>query len=107
MARQACNSLIKDQKNMKHPLRKLFRPLLQPFEKGTGNYDYKPLNRKLLLVLAVLFCGLAAAVAFIGIGGNGIGFMLPAIVFACVGIVALVVATLGTDRAVAKIWRNR
>jgi hypothetical protein len=33
--------------------------------------------------------------------------MLPAIVFGCVGIVALVVATLGTDRAVAKIWRNR
>ncbi|MCK9505407.1 MAG: hypothetical protein M0Q95_14660 [Porticoccaceae bacterium] len=92
---------------MKYPLRKLFRPILQPFEKGVEDYDYKPLNRKLLLILAILFCSLAAAVAIIGAGGSGAGFVLPAIVFGGVGIVALVVATLGTDRAVAKIWRNR
>jgi hypothetical protein len=38
--------------------------------------------------------------------GNA-GFVLPALVFGTVGVVALVVGGLGNDRAVARIWGNK
>ncbi|KJS04653.1 MAG: hypothetical protein VR73_14165 [Gammaproteobacteria bacterium BRH_c0] len=92
---------------MKTMLRALFRPILQPFEKGSEPYAYKPLNRKLLIVMGVLFSGLALAVFFVARGGEGLGFLLPVIVFGVVGTVCFVVGGLGNERAVSKIWGNK
>lgn len=92
---------------MKTLLRSLFAPLLNIFEKGTAPYHYKPMNRTLLIVMGVLFSGLALAVFFVARGGEGLGFLLPVIVFGAVGIVCFVVGGLGNERAVSKIWGNK
>ena len=78
---------------MKALLRTLFRPLLDVFERGTEPYAYRPLNRKLLIVMGVLFSGLAAGVYLAGRGA--------------VGVVCLVVGGLGNERAVSRIWGNK
>jgi hypothetical protein len=92
---------------MKTLLRKLFAPILNIFEKGDEPYAYKSLNRKILIVIGLLFLGLAAAVGYLAIGQGEAGFILPVLVFSAVSLVTLVVGLLGSDRAVAKIWSNR
>lgn len=92
---------------MKAMFRKIFAPILNVFEKGEGEYVYKPLNRKILIVIGVLFLGLASAVAYLSVGQDELGFFIPVLVFSAVALVTLVVGLLGTDRAVAKIWGNR
>ncbi|MDY0068888.1 MAG: hypothetical protein WDA10_09830 [Porticoccaceae bacterium] len=92
---------------MKEMLRTLFRPLLAPFEKGTGPYAYRPLNRKLLIVMGILFAGLATGVYLAGRGGDDIAYLLPVLVFGAVALVCLVVGGLGNERAVSRIWGNR
>ena len=91
---------------MKDTLRKLFWPILKPFEKGNGPFAYKPLNRKILLAVGRLFLVLALAVLAIA-PRNGPGFLIPVLVFGGVGLVGLVVGLLGSDRAVSNIWGSR
>lgn len=91
---------------MKEQLRKLCSPVLKIFERGDEPYNYKPLNRKILIVMGLLFSGLATGVFYVSPSGN-YGFLLPVIVFYTVGIVCIIVGVLGNDRAVAKIWGNR
>jgi len=91
---------------MKEQLRSLFSPVLNLFEKGAEPYIYKPINRKILIVMGLLFSGLAAAVLYFTPGADA-GYLLPVIVFSIVGLVCLAVGFLGNDRAVAKIWGNR
>jgi len=91
---------------MKERLRILFSPILNQFEKGTEPYSYKPLNRKILIIMGLLFSGLAAGVYYIT-PGNDIGYLLPVIVFSTVGLVCILIGMLGNDRAVSKIWGNR
>ena len=92
---------------MKALLRTLFSPLLDVFERGTEPYAYRPLNRKLLIVMGVLFSGLAAGVYLAGRGGDDIAYLLPVLVFGAVGVVCLVVGGLGNERAVSRIWGNK
>ena len=92
---------------MKETLTKLFWPVLRPFEKGDGPYNYRPTNRKVLLGLGVLFSLLAAVVLVVGFSSGGLAFLLPVLVFGGVGFVALVVGSLGSDRAVCAIWGNK
>jgi hypothetical protein len=92
---------------MKTQLRKLCSPILTMFEKGDEPYVYKPLNRKILLVIGVLFLGLASAVGYLSYDMGEVGFLLPVLVFFAIALVTLVVGLLGSDRAVAKIWGNR
>ena len=92
---------------MKKLLRKLFSPILNVFEAGDDPYAVKPLNRKILIIIGVLFLGLGSAVAYLAFDMNDAGFMIPVVVFCAVSLVTLVVGLLGTDRAVAKIWGNR
>ncbi len=92
---------------MKKLLRKLFAPILTVFEAGDESYSVKPLNRKILIVIGVLFLGLASVVAYLALDMEDAGFMIPVVVFCIVSLVTLVVGFLGTDRAVAKIWGNR
>ena len=91
---------------MKDTFRKLFWPLLKPFERGDGPFAYKSLNRKILLAVGILFLALAAAVLLIA-PRDGLGFLIPVLVFGGVGVVGLVVALLGSDRAVSNIWGSR
>lgn len=92
---------------MKTQLRKLLWFILRIFEEGDEPYTYKPLNRKILIVVGILFAVLCAGIVYASIGGGGIGYLLPAVVFFGVGFVCLTVGLLGTDRAVSKIWGNR
>ena len=92
---------------MKNALRKLFSPILNIFEKGDEPYVAKPLNRKILIVIGVLFSFLVSVVIYLSYDKGEPGYLIPVVVFSCVAIVALIVGFLGTDRAVAKIWGNR
>lgn len=92
---------------MKNILRKLFAPILNGFEAGDEPYVYKPLNRKILIVIGVLFLGLVSAVAYLSFDRGEPGYLIPVIVFGGVSLVALVVGLLGSDRAVSRIWGSR
>lgn len=92
---------------MKQLLRKLFSPLLSPFEKDDGPYHYKPMNRKILLFFAFIFIGLASLVVYVVPEGSEMSYLIPVIVFGGIGFIALIVALLGNERAVAKIWGNK
>lgn len=91
---------------MKNMLRKLFSPILNIFEEGDEPYEYNSLSRKILIVIGVLFSGLAAAVGYIVADQDDLGFLIPVIVFSGVSLTTLVIGVLGNDRAVAKIWGN-
>ena len=88
---------------MKNALRTLFSPLLKIFESGTEPFNYEASHRVILLVMGLLFSGLASAVGYYAQGQDP-GYFLPVVIFGAVGLVSFVVGCLGTDRAVAKIW---
>lgn len=92
---------------IKTSLRKLFWPVLRPFELGEGAFSHKPLNRKILIAVGMLFMLLCAVAAFFAIRQGAVGYVLPVIVFFAAGAICLIVGSLGNDRAVAKIWGNR
>lgn len=81
--------------------------MLNIFESGDDPYAYKPLNRKILLVIGVLFSGLASVVAYLSLDAGEVGFLIPVLVFSGIAFVTLVVGLLGNERAVSKIWGNR
>ena len=92
---------------MKDQLRNIFSPILNIFENHEGPYNYRPLHRKILIVIGILFSGLAIGVLFLAPDEAGPGAMIPVVVFLSAGVVSLIVALLGNDRAVARIWGNR
>ena len=92
---------------MKATLTKLCWPILARFEKGDGEYAYKPLNRKILIVLGVLFTALASGIAWVVINTQTWGAFLPILIFGAVGLVCIIVGSLGSDRAVARIWGSK
>lgn len=91
---------------MKIQLRKLFWFILQFFEKGSESYTYKPLNRKILLIVGFLFIVLSMITLYLSLGANDYGYLLPVIVFFSVGFISMIVGFIGSDRAVSKIWGN-
>jgi drug/metabolite transporter (DMT)-like permease len=92
---------------MKNTLRKLFSPILNIFEAGDEPYLAKPLNRKILIAMGLLFTALVSVVIYFSIQQGELGYAIPAVVFSTISLVTLVVGFLGNDRAVAKIWGNR
>jgi hypothetical protein len=92
---------------MKTFLRKVFSPLLNIFEQGDEPYMYRSLSRKILIVMGLLFAGIAAFVIAYIIRNDAYGYFAPAIIFSGVALVAIIVGCLGTERAVAKIWGNK
>lgn len=91
---------------MKQLVRSIFSPLLKIFESGSDEFVYKASHRVILLVMGGLFSALAMFV-FSSAQGQDIAYYLPVIIFGGVGIVCLVIGTVGADRAVAKIWGSR
>jgi hypothetical protein len=94
---------------MKATLRTLFAPILNGFESGDEPYNYRPSQRTILLAVSSLFSILIIAVCAFTLYSEveGYGFLIPVVVFSCVALVGFVVALLGNDRAVAKIWGNK
>ena len=92
---------------MKTQLRKLFWFLLVIFEKGEGPYNYKPMNRKILIVVGLLFIFLCSVGVYFTIEAGVYSYLLPVAVFFIVGFVSLIVGLLGSDRAVSNIWGNK
>ncbi len=91
---------------MKQLLRSVFAPLLGLFEGGNEPYQYKPSYRTILLVFAFLFGALAAFVLWLMLSSDisQLGYFLPVLVFGGIGLLTLLVALLGTDRAVSRLW---
>ena len=84
--------------------RKIFWPILSPFEKGGSTEGYRPSHRKILFAVGFLFFVLSSATLFFGMVYGSLGALFPVLVFFVISIVCGVVATLGTDSAVARIW---
>lgn len=91
---------------MKKILRRLFSPILNLFESGTGPYAYKASHRTILLIMGGLFCGLAVLVLYFAQGAD-LGYFLPVLIFGGGGLLSLLIGFLGSDRAVAKVWGSR
>lgn len=87
--------------------RRLFSPLLKPLEGGDQAYVYTPRARLILWVVGLLFLGLGSALAIFIPAGIDVAVYVPVGVFCLVGLFAVIVAWLGTERAVAKVWGNR
>jgi hypothetical protein len=92
---------------MKNILRKAFSPILSTFESGTEEFIYKPSHRTILIVMGVLFGGLAGIVYSMASDAGIPGYMIPVVIFGLVSLVTLVVGLLGTERAVSKIWGHK
>lgn len=92
---------------MKDALRKLCWPLLKKLEAGSEPYHYKPLSRKILLFFGAIFSALGIGVALLIPPEADLGYYIPVVVFIGAGGYGLIVAALGSDRAVAKIWGNK
>lgn len=85
-------------------LKNIFWFILRHFEQGVGPYNYKPMYRPILVAVGSLFGVLCGISLYLSGGSPGAGFLIPVLVFAAVSAVCLIVALLGSDRAVAKIW---
>lgn len=92
---------------MKDTLRSILWPILKPFETGDEEFSYASSHRKILFVIGGLFLLLSFGAIFATMTAGVYGGLIPATVFFAIGFVCSTVAFLGSDRAVAKIWRNR
>ncbi|MEL7399981.1 MAG: hypothetical protein AAFN68_05335 [Pseudomonadota bacterium] len=95
---------------MKPLLRRIFRPLLSAFEgdaSAPSPAHYKPSHRLVLNIVGSLFLLLSLASFAAAISAGVLGSLIPAVVFLAVGLVAVVIGTLGADQAVANIWGNK
>lgn len=92
---------------LKPLLRKLFAPILAPFESGEGEYAYRPSHRKILVAVGLLFLTLSLVSLAMVIHASLYGGLIPVVFFLLVAVVCVVVALLGSDKAVARIWKNK
>lgn len=94
---------------MKALLTTLFSPILnrfEPVDDGTP-YSYSPSHRKILAVMGVLFIGVAVAGVYFAMQLSQMAALFPVVLFGGIGLLCLIIAGLGSDKAVAKLWRNR
>lgn len=92
---------------MKSQLRQLFSPLLNYFEAGDGEYNYRKMNRSVLIFVGILLLVLVAGLIFSSLAVGIKGAIIPVVIFLSGSVLCLVIGFLGNDRAVAKIWGNK
>ena len=92
---------------MKHSLRKIFAPLLNFFESGTGEFNYRKSHRTALIAVGALFWVISAVSGIAASEMAEVGAWIPVLVFFLGGMVCLVLGLLGNDRAVATIWGSK
>ena len=90
---------------MKDIMRKIFSPILNKFESGENIYAYRKSHRQILVIVGLLFLVLFSGSHYASIHASELSGVLPIIVFLLLGIVCEVVGLLGTDKAVANIWK--
>lgn len=92
---------------MKDFFRQLFWPILHLFEAGeAGNYNYRPMHRKVLLIMGFLFLLLATVSLYFGLLAGQIAALIPVVMFFGAGLVCALVGLLGSEKAVARIRGN-
>jgi len=91
--------------SVKNTVRNLCMPILKLFESGTEPYEYKASHRKILLAFGCLFTGLASLVFWFA-QGEELGYFIPVLVFGSVGLLSILIAYAGNDRAVSKVWSS-
>jgi len=92
---------------MKVMLRKIASPILNYFESGDEAFVYQKSHRKILIAVGVLFFFLSSVSLFVTIETGQYGGMIPILVFLSAGVVCGIIGFLGTDKAVARIWKSR
>lgn len=94
---------------MKQILLKAFSPILNKLETDENDQEfvYSASHRKIMAVMGLLFLGVATAALYFSIQINQLAGILPVVLFGGIGFICLIVAFLGSDKAVAKLWRNR
>jgi len=92
---------------MKALLEKICSPILGMFEQGEGEYAYKGSHRTILIIMGLLFLSLSLGSLLLMINFSEGGGIIPTVVFLGVGLVCEIVGLLGSDRAVAKIWKAK
>jgi F0F1-type ATP synthase assembly protein I len=92
---------------MKMTLRRLFALLLNYFEAGEGEFNYRKSHRTALIVAGGLFLILSLVSLLAALATAQVGAFIPLFVFAPACLVCLVVGTLGSERAVATIWGSK
>jgi isoprenylcysteine carboxyl methyltransferase (ICMT) family protein YpbQ len=92
---------------MKLALRRLFSPLLNYFEAGEGEFNYRKSHRTALIGAGYLFLILSIVSLLAALTAAQYAGFIPLVIFATASIVCLVVGTLGSERAVATIWGSK
>ncbi|WP_211085001.1 hypothetical protein [Marinomonas profundi] len=92
---------------MKEGMRKLCSPVLKMFESGEGDYDYKSSYRTILIVLGGLCFVIASISMMMTLATGEAAGVIPIMLFLLTGLVCEIVGFLGSDRAVARIWKRR
>ena len=89
---------------MKDILRRVFWPILKFFETSENSGAHRKSHRVALNIVGVLFILLSFGSAAAGYASGQIASLIPVLVFFSVGLVAVVLGTLGSNDAVSKIW---
>ena len=89
--------------SVKQSLRTLFLPLLNLFESDKKALPYKKSHRTTLIIVGSLFVLLSLATTVGAYFYGQLSAALPILIFSALGSKCLIVSTLGTDNAVAKI----
>lgn len=92
---------------MKDMFRRVFAPLLDRFDGGGTEYVYKRSHRTILLVVGAIFLTLAVLGGVATVVSAEPAGLLPVLVFLVVGGVCELVGLLGSDNAVANIWKAK
>jgi hypothetical protein len=92
---------------MKKVLRRFFALLLNYFEAGEGEFNYRKSHRTALIAAGCLFLILSLVSLWAALTTALLGAFIPLCVFGSASLVCLVVGTLGSERAVATIWGSK
>ena len=93
--------------SLKEFARKICAPLLKPLENSDAPYHYTPKSRGILVIMSLLFLSLATGLAVFLPSGIERTFLIPVTVFGLIGLLGLLVAWLGSERAVARLWNSK
>ena len=92
---------------MKTLLKNIFSPVLNIFENNNDEFIYRSLNRKIVLFISSVFFLLAFALPIYMPQLIEMGFWFVMVVFGGLSSVGLIVGTLGSDKAVAKLLGSK
>ncbi len=93
--------------SIKASARQILSPILSPLEDSPKPYAYTRNSRVILWIMSVLFVALAVALAAFLPERTDSSVWIPVAVFGSLGVFGSLVAWLGTDKAVARVWGSR